>query len=160
MGDSLLNSAWDNLITLLKDYSEYISVGCEDEFEEAFFLHLGVLVMITHQYISLWGKTGYQTLEFPNQCKNEISDDREGTKSMISNKCALLPHDAIPRSVALTYAYVLSKQYTRSATPYANSFCRIHTGKSKPKKQDLLFLAECRTDTVPVIMRKLDLLIE
>lgn len=39
MGDSLLNSAWDNLITLLKDYSEYISVGCEDEFEEAFFLH-------------------------------------------------------------------------------------------------------------------------
>jgi protein phosphatase len=33
-------------------------------------------------------------------------------------------------------------------------------GKSKPKKQDLLFLAECRTDTVPVIMRKLDLFLE
>ncbi|MBL0571680.1 hypothetical protein [Aeromonas hydrophila] len=39
MGDSLLNSAWDNLIALLKDYSEYKSVSCEDGFEKAFFLH-------------------------------------------------------------------------------------------------------------------------
>ncbi|MDX7829174.1 hypothetical protein SJR89_19095 [Aeromonas caviae] len=39
MGDSLLNSAWDNLIALLKDYSEYEFVGCEDGFEKVFFLH-------------------------------------------------------------------------------------------------------------------------
>ena len=54
----------------------------------------------------------------------------------------------------------LSKQSARSETPYANFFCRIHMGNSKPKKQDLLFLAECRTDTVPIIMRKLDLFLE
>ncbi|EAS40752.1 hypothetical protein C9J48_10945 [Photobacterium profundum] len=39
MGDSLLNSAWDNLVALLKDYDEHLDLVCEADFKEQYFQH-------------------------------------------------------------------------------------------------------------------------
>lgn len=75
---------------------------------------------------------------------------------MTTTTYPLLPFDELPRAVALTYAELLSKQSVRGETPYANAFCRIVFGKSRPTKQQLFLIAECRSDTIPVIMRKLD----
>lgn len=76
----------------------------------------------------------------------------------MKNHLAVIPFESIQRSVALCFAEVLAKgNRLRGDTPYANAFCRHAFGKSRPNRLTLLTIAESSYDSVPEIMRKLDL---
>ncbi|ELA9367435.1 plasmid SOS inhibition protein A [Vibrio parahaemolyticus] len=76
---------------------------------------------------------------------------------MIATTNSLLPFEPIPRAVALTYAEIIKKGSSlRGNTPYANAFCRLLFGKSRPNKSQLSTIRESSSDTVPEIMNKLD----
>lgn len=76
---------------------------------------------------------------------------------MIASNYSVLPHDALPKAVALTYAEIIRKgNAARSETPYANAFCRFAFGKSRPNKSQLKTIAASSCDTVPQVMCKLD----
>ncbi|GMQ49688.1 hypothetical protein [Vibrio sp. 10N] len=73
---------------------------------------------------------------------------------MIPDNLALLPANNFQRAVALTYTD-MAHRTPRGATPFANSFCRHYFGY-KPRRQELLVIADNRSDKVPEIMHKLD----
>ncbi|MFA0356902.1 hypothetical protein AB4525_08285 [Vibrio breoganii] len=80
---------------------------------------------------------------------------------MIKNQLALLPTEPAQKAVALAFAEVIKKEgRARGETPYANAFCRAYFGKSRPAKSYLLVVVDSSSDTVPVIMRKLDRFLE
>lgn len=86
-----------------------------------------------------------------------VTQSNKEVTAMISNDMSLVPHEKTARSVALCFAEIIKKNgKLRGATPLANSFCRHYFGKSRPKKMQLLSLAECSLDNVPMIMDKLD----
>ncbi|MGR5178888.1 hypothetical protein [Vibrio mediterranei] len=74
---------------------------------------------------------------------------------MIPNYLALVPVNHFQRAVALTYSD-LSKRSASGATPFANAFFRYAFDTTKPKRQELLLIADNQNDTVPEITVKLD----
>lgn len=80
---------------------------------------------------------------------------------MITRTRSLLPFEPLPKAVAITYAEIIKKgTKVRGDTPYANAFCRVIFGKSRPNKSQLSTIAESSFDTVPQIMSKLDRFLE
>lgn len=71
---------------------------------------------------------------------------------------SIVPFDPVQKAVALSFAELIRKKGNfRGDFPYAYAFYRHAFGVSKPKRSDLLNLSYSSYDTVPEMMRKLDL---